>query len=377
MFKQFHTRATLALLLGYAVLAYSPTQAAGDRVNFETGDGVTLEGTYYSSAQGKKAPCVMILHNFDRKGGNRNQQGIDALANKLQAKGFAVLTFDFRGYGNSNKVAPNFWKAQHNLYYPGARLANPPGNIQYDKFPQAYHKNLINDVAAAKAFLDRENDAMALNSRNLIVLGLGEGATVGTLWMASEFKRYQANVMPPMFLGQPPILQGLANKSEGADLLCGVFVGISPTLYGASVPLSGRLTDIGKTQKLPLVFLYGNEDKQADTYTGNLLRLIVPNFVRGKPPADPDYAYTGEKAFPTKLTGHQLLQIPEVPDFIVEYCDKVVKDKSQNQQWNAKNYNEQYYYWCMSPTILNGAIEAKAKGENMPKVLPLRFIGMQ
>src|SRR5262249_49905366 len=75
----------------------------GDPVEFETYDGVKLAGTFYPHKTGTKRGVVLLLHNFDpRKGtGNSSADGMDDFAEKLQAAGYAVLRFDFRGFGES------------------------------------------------------------------------------------------------------------------------------------------------------------------------------------------------------------------------------------------------------------------------------------
>ena len=64
-----------------------------------------------------------------------------------------------------------------------------PQVIDASRFPNKYFFQLVNDVAAAKSFLDSRNDSGELNSSDIYVVGAGEGATIGALWMASEFSR--------------------------------------------------------------------------------------------------------------------------------------------------------------------------------------------
>src|SRR5579859_3450440 len=75
-------------------------------VSFRTSDGVELQGTFYPApSSGAKDACVLMLHNFDpRKGGDSHEENWDRLAADLQKAGFAVLTFDFRGFGKSKTV---------------------------------------------------------------------------------------------------------------------------------------------------------------------------------------------------------------------------------------------------------------------------------
>ena len=75
-------------------------------VPFETSDGVRLSGTLYPNPGGKREAVVMLLHDFDlKKGGSSQQAGWTNLAAKLQSEGYAVLMFDFRGFGDSKALA--------------------------------------------------------------------------------------------------------------------------------------------------------------------------------------------------------------------------------------------------------------------------------
>src|SRR5262249_35021117 len=158
---------------------------------FHSADGVELSGTYFPSAAGKKDACVLLLHDFDsKKGGNSHQDGWDALAGRLQAEGYAVLSFDFRGFGESKTVGKSFWdirRTPHNNMV--RRRKGSPDSVDHKDFNIGYYPYLVNDIAAAKAFLDRRNDAREVNSANVIVVGAGNGATLGAMWMASECRR--------------------------------------------------------------------------------------------------------------------------------------------------------------------------------------------
>ena len=83
--------------------AKKPEEKTGDfeRVRFDTVDQVELHGTFYPSTKGKRASCVLLLHAL---GKDSQQEGWDKLAKELQSKGYAVLAFDFRGHGKSDRV---------------------------------------------------------------------------------------------------------------------------------------------------------------------------------------------------------------------------------------------------------------------------------
>ncbi len=63
-------------------------------VDVKTSDGVVLKGTYFSP--GRPGPAVLLLHQC-----NMDRHSWDGLADDLAGAGMHVLTFDFRGYGDT------------------------------------------------------------------------------------------------------------------------------------------------------------------------------------------------------------------------------------------------------------------------------------
>ena len=116
----------VSLLLACLAVAALPAVSRGQankpqKILLETFDKVQLQGSWYTGGDGPKSPVVIFLHKI---GGNRQQDGWDALAQALQDKGFAVLSFDFRGHGDSKTVKPEFWTlCRSNLN--GIKGANP------------------------------------------------------------------------------------------------------------------------------------------------------------------------------------------------------------------------------------------------------------
>jgi dienelactone hydrolase len=67
-------------------------------VDIKTADGVSLRASYYSP--GKPGPAVLLLHQC-----NLDRHSWDGMANDLANAGFHVLTFDFRGFGETGGKA--------------------------------------------------------------------------------------------------------------------------------------------------------------------------------------------------------------------------------------------------------------------------------
>jgi hypothetical protein len=372
MSSLLRARSTLPAVLGLAagLLCGGPGWAADKanfkRVPFSTVDGVELEGTFYLNETGKKDTCVLILHNFNhRTGGSSHQDGLDHLAEELQKAGYVVFTFDFRGFGNSKNVNKDkFWNVPYNRMLRGAEFAKPPETIDAKKFPPQYFPYLINDIAAARAFLDRKNDAGELNTSNLVVIGAGEGATLGLLWMGIEC-HLQRNKAP---LGFPPAL----DEAEGKDLAAGIWLSLSPTLTGHRMPLKQALLDAGAENKVPMAFVYGGKNS-ADAQIAKTCLATVRGPKGGK------LELTGDKAVgDTDLKASQLLQdqLPTEEWIVKTYLDKVVEARGNRER--KKRESDKYGFIYAFPRPGPGAQMSLAKqpGEEMLQPIPLDKFGL-
>jgi hypothetical protein len=343
-----------------------------ERVKFDTADGVELHGSYYASSKGTKSACVLLVHNFDaKKGGSSSQDGWGHVAEELQAKGFAVLSLDLRGFGDSKSINPaDFWKYRHNQQYvkgynPGS--TKPKTTIDHTDFNSAYYPHLVNDLAAAKTFLDRKNDAKELNSSNLIVIAAGEGATLSAMWMASEWKRFKGVANPILRLEPQP---------EGRDQVCGIFLTISPSLAGQRVPVKDWLKEVGKDHKVPLAFLYGKDDTSADRLALSYLKEIKPGYVRDKEPkkdAKKDLPFTGEHDIKdTKLAGSQLLtKTLDTESWIIKSYLEPLMDKHGIDERRERDVEKSLYFWTFNsrPT--------PAQNNLMKLTIPVEMMGVR
>ena len=71
-------------------------------VKIVTADGVKLNANFYPSEK-KNAPTVLMLHPIG-DGKSSKAPEWKSLADALQKGGYAVLTFDFRGHGDSTTI---------------------------------------------------------------------------------------------------------------------------------------------------------------------------------------------------------------------------------------------------------------------------------
>ncbi|HBI42705.1 MAG TPA: hypothetical protein DDY78_07595 [Planctomycetales bacterium] len=242
---------------------------ASKPVKFDTIDGVELEGRFYAAVPKTKAKAkeatVLLLHNINSKtGGSSNQPGWDELARMLQDDGYSVLKFDFRGFGNSTNVSSQFWKEPYNSNnVRGGKAVKPPSTINHKDFDNKageYYPYLVNDIAAAKAYLDRRNDAGQANTSSLIVIGAGEGATLGAMWMASEWHRHKVNGGGVGF----PVKLNL-EEPEGRDEAAAIWLNISPKLGNREIPTAVHswLAEMSGSNNVAMGFVYGSQDEMS------------------------------------------------------------------------------------------------------------------
>src|SRR5437879_631503 len=108
---------SLFLLSASAFAQAQKKDKKGEKVRFDTYDGVELVGTFYPSGAGGNAPTVLMLHQIRD---DREKDGWDDLAQKLQPN-YSVLIFDFRGHGDSTSVDPMiFWRENVKFNLRGA-----------------------------------------------------------------------------------------------------------------------------------------------------------------------------------------------------------------------------------------------------------------
>jgi len=352
------------------------------RVHFATYDEVELSGTFYRSApaSGKKDKdtVVLLLHDFRHlKGGSSQEDGWHQLAGQLQKEGFAVLSFDFRGFGNSKSVSPKFWEFPHNRQgIKGASKKNPPASIDEKDFSQGYFINLVNDIAAARAYLNIKNDANEINSSNIILIGAGQGATLGALWLASECRRQKDNQSDRLFPGMLPQFRSL-DEPEGNDVAGAVWLTIYPTLEQKAVGRSviNALVEETKKAKIPTYFLYAKNDKKANDFlnlNSDLKSLFTENSKKKGGVKEKAVPGAGELAGSKLLSGRL-----KTAEFILDYVNNVVEERGNRTR---KDRQDQKFAFCWTlpwPTSPNAnRVVSKLPGEPVSHTIPLNALGL-
>jgi pimeloyl-ACP methyl ester carboxylesterase len=329
---------TLRFWVGFAALAFglaalaptTPAQTAGkdkavkdyykERVPIPTADGVDLDGTFYrpkGANPGTNAPCVMLIHryNSDRTKGEWN-----ALAEKLQDKGFAVLAFDLRGHGNSTQISqPSvFWSQPWNRNGI-SRASERRTSIAAADFHRAYFPMLVNDLVAARRFLDTKHDARECNAGSLYVVGAQEGAALGLLWLA-----YEADRKVPATIGVFGVPASYRAAIDDVAGCCWLGATIRPQNINFNVTdWLNRFPAI--REKVPMCFFYG-EDNRADAETARNLYDHVTRKVSGRDKHKLDVKFPLPK---TRLAGQDLLTQRDlgVADTVGKFFDRVGNER--------------------------------------------------
>jgi hypothetical protein len=343
-----------------AVLAASPAvgQEKSKSVNFKTSDGVTLQGAFYAAAGKKKDAVVMLLHDFDaKKGGSSTQDGWGELAKALQADGYSVLSFDFRGFGDSKDVNKDvFWKQKHNDTGIKHSAAKPPETIDHKNFSSMYYAYLVNDIAAAKAYLDRANDRKEVNSSNVILIGAGQGATLGSMWVANEaYRRKDKNPKENLFAA-PNLADPECNDIAGC-----VWLTISPKIEARNTNNAMQRTWLpvaARTNKIPMAFYFGKGDSKADTYNTGVVKTVKGNLKNVQVTARPVEG--------ANLAGSKLLD-RATNKMILKDLAAILDSRGTREPVTKKVEDSAFYYQLNAKGGRAPTINKKA-GEEVPPV---------
>jgi len=355
-------------------------KAKSEPVRFETADGVELHGKFWPGEKGHKSPTAILLHKF---GGKSSDDGWDSLGDALQKAGFAVLSFDFRGHGKSVTIDGNSFlnpnpKFRHNYDAFRVRppIGKPPTSIAYAQFKAGYEAHLVDDLIAARMFLERKNDSKDCNVSNLVLIGAEDGATVGLMWLAAELKRFRINMVDG--LGRPT---SVAKKSEGKDVIACIWLNLNGKIGKYNVPttqLNNWLREAGKTEKIPMAFIYGKNDDKGDKAALAYVRTIRgPKYDRKAKPSDGDeLKATGDYGVPgTNLVGSKLLRSSlNTEKWIVkEYLEGAILEKYGGNEWTERKPADNAYGWTLGT---NRWQMGKIPNEKHLSPLPLGIVGL-
>jgi hypothetical protein len=119
-------------------------------------------------------------------------------------------------------------------------------------FPPAYFPWLVQDVVAARLWLDLKHDAEEVNSANLILMAEGEAAQVAALWLATEARRYRTGGLVP---GVAP----MASLYEARDLYGAVWIDLRAPVRVSAVRGTRADTQLTNEKSWPPMLTFYNQ----------------------------------------------------------------------------------------------------------------------
>src|SRR6266487_288515 len=152
-----------ANLITFAQIAPNSKDTAEQKVTFLTDDKVLIVGTYYSPSSSNKntsTDAIILLHMLGR---DRNDWNPFASTLSNSTNGYAVLSIDLRGHGES---------------------VNQNGKaISFQSFTPNDFSKMVLDAKAAKQFLVTQK---GINPNNIAIVGASIGANVALNYAASD-----------------------------------------------------------------------------------------------------------------------------------------------------------------------------------------------
>ena len=264
-------------------------------VTLKTKDGVGVRAFYFPSDQGKDAIPVMIVHEWQGQASPYLQ-----LVLALRDAGCAVLVPDYRGHGGSTSYMDRRGKEQQ---FDVSRMGKRDvGNI------------ITLDLEKAKGFLKEENNDGNLNLNALVIIGIREGAILGTTWAARDWN-----------------FPSVGRKKQGQDVKAIVMV--SPDKQIKGFPIDPVLKD-SNILRLPILIVGGSTNPEAKE-TRRIAKRIEGAKTRAGGGTAPGFQL---EMVETSLTGAALVnEAAEVIPAIVDFITSEVRISDDENPWVERN----------------------------------------
>ena len=246
------------------------------RLKLQTYDNMSLAAAYFPAKIETGTPVVLLVHEKDRSSKDfedpiaelKNQ----GLAENLQGVGYAVLSFDLRGYGANARRAMS----------------------------DREWKEMVYDLQAAYHFLLDRHNRGELNLAKLGVVGLGEGANLVASWAFSP---------------------GGAVSSEGRSSDIAALALVSPLAEGSGQNFSRLMSALAP--RIP-VFLMAGERDAISHETVKRIRVGVEKTRQNK-----------VAIYPSSLHGYKLMTLePKAAPDLVKFLEGTVRLKAT--EWEPR-----------------------------------------
>jgi pimeloyl-ACP methyl ester carboxylesterase len=243
--------------------------------NFTTADGVRLKGLFHKAANPAAGNPVVILLYQPGAGNSLDKPGDWAgLTKTLNDKGFSVFRFDWRGHGKSKDIVDTdlFWNnpvtgGWSRRYIAGANKKPVKNDLDvktdFKDSHSRYFPCYVQDLAAVRYHLDGKNDQGDVNTSSIYLIGAGDTATLGMLWMAAEWVR--PAIHPLLGAGQSykitPTPGIVVDPEAGRDIAGAIWLSASrPTMITERVVTDWSKNTLKLRDNNPMVFIYGGTD---------------------------------------------------------------------------------------------------------------------
>jgi hypothetical protein len=341
-------------LFCFALVAATVGRApSAEDIQIETYDGVKLRGVYYAAnaTKQKNNACVLMLHPYTK---DNKPDGWVGLAKKLaDEQGYHVVTFDFRFHGGkAMDVVPDiFWKDPTNKSQMlGATRKPPKSELTFKDIrnPKDYYPMLVNDVMAARTYLDVLNDQGKVNTSTVYVVAAGDAAALAFFYMTAEWHREREvpNVpVPPIAVqGNRPLF--INSQPAGRDIAGAVF--LSPTRHPSisASTIEGFLSNprYQATQmrtETPMLFVNGDKDTKGKEGSKFFFdKVLVANPKSGSSLPKLPLTYHRELK-DVKLEGQELLgKGLDTEKMVAEFLTALDKDRKNKVAIPSRKYTK-------------------------------------
>ena len=306
--------AAAAILTGFGDNSRAIAQEKPLEENFTTADGVRLKGLFHKAATPAPGSPVVILLYQPGVGNTLDKPGDWAgLTKSLNEKGFHVFRFDWRGHGKSKDIVDTdlFWNntitGPWNQKYVKGANKKPVKNdidVKTDLLNSRYFPMYVQDLAAARNHLDGKNDQGDLNTSSIYLIGAGDTASIGMMWMAGEWVRPAIHPLLPngAIYKVVPTRFIIVDPEAGRDVAGAVWLSASrPSMITERVISDWSKGALKMRDNNPMLFLFGEKDAKSHTeakFYFDTVLVAKGNKTIGIKPLD--------KTFVTELKGTNL-----------------------------------------------------------------------
>lgn len=285
-----------------------------------TTDGFPIVITYFKSNGGKETPVVVLLHMKE----DSRRIWDSGLAPILQKEGYAVITVDLRGHGESKGEGipatsttttgnVNQKKKDEKEKKPTPKAGKGSGDIKKGDVEAMIEF----DMEAVKNFLYERHQAQELNMNKLAVVGPEMGATIAMNFAARDWAK------KPHSDGQPGF-----QTPRGQDVRAVVL--ISPQTGFAGIPVNAAINEMRASYPTTVdpnggvAFLVCVSKKDADDH-GQAKKIF--DLIQNKQNSDRTYF----ESYEGKLRGTQMLgKNLKIEAHIMAFLDKHLRKLPPN-----------------------------------------------